>query len=362
MILKLQVNMRSYCKYFLIFLFVKLSFSISVISNPSQVDFKNLRDTKKSFLFKDYFLVLTSQRSLANSIWSKMSYHEGKSLYQYKLEKTKLKTEVHPNFARLINIPDNEFRCQLQKNNAQLFYVMGNHNDIFQELNSEVTNLVCIIQGNAGLKVDGQDVDTNDCTYILPSNVEAKTHGDDHEVIESLVISWKYKEDCKVLGDRNNLYEVLHLEHPHQFLMIHAGDKYLTPNENLNINKFIEKLKDDHDIVTVQLPKWDDECEAAAVDLFRLLDSNEDDIINSLDLELYLNPNKVQRLGKMIANKWNEFNEISFDMKVRIAGPADWSMPLEAVEGLIQQSTSRDYELWLQQQINQTDKVQKDEL
>ena len=341
---------------------MKLSFSISVISNPSQVDFKNLRDTKESFLFKDYFLVLTSQRSLANSIWSKISYHEGKSLYQYKQEKTKLKTEVHPNLARLINIPDNEFRCQLQKNNAQLFYVIGNHNDIFQELNGEVTNLVCIIQGDAGLKVDGQDLKSNDCIYRLPSNVGAKTQGDQNAVMESLVISWKHKENCKVLGDRSNLYEVLHLEPPHQFLMIHAGDKYLAPNENLNKNQFIDKLKDDHDIVTVQLPKWDDECEAAAIDLFRLLDSNEDDIINSLDLELYLNPNKVQRLGKMIANKWKEFNEISFDMKVRIAGPADWSMPLEAIEGLIQQSTSRDYELWLQRQSNQTDRVQKDEL
>ena len=341
---------------------MKLSFSISVISNPSQVDFKNLRDTKESFLFKDYFLVLTSQRSLANSIWSKISYHEGKSLYQYKQEKTKLKTEVHPNLARLINIPDNEFRCQLQKNNAQLFYVIGNHNDIFQELNGEVTNLVCIIQGDAGLKVDGQDLKSNDCIYRLPSNVGAKTQGDQNAVMESLVISWKHKENCKVLGDRSNLYEVLHLEPPHQFLMIHAGDKYLAPNENLNIDQFIDKLKDDHDIVTVQLPKWDDECEAAAIDLFRLLDSNEDDTINSLDLELYLNPNKVQRLGKMIANKWKEFNEISFDMKVRIAGPADWSMPLEAIEGLIQQSTSKDYELWLQRQSNQTDRAQKDEL
>ena len=56
--------------------------TIHVHKNPKQIDFKNLND--KVTLFKNYLSILTKHQSLTDSIWAKISYHEGKSIDQFR--------------------------------------------------------------------------------------------------------------------------------------------------------------------------------------------------------------------------------------------------------------------------------------
>ena len=155
------------------------------------------------------------------------------------------------------------------------------------------------------------------------------------------------------------------MKEPHQFLMIHAGDKYLSSSENLNQEKFIELLKTDQNFVS-SMPEWDDECQNVAKELFALLDTNEDRVLNQQDLEFYVKPEeKIPRLGQMIANKNKEFNEIGFDMKIRKAGAIDFTLPQENIESIIQGATSQDYEkIWKNQNENasESENKVKDEL
>ena len=170
------------------------------------------------------------------------------------------------------------------------------------------------------------------------------------------------------MGEKTNLYEILNLNEPHQFHMIHAGDKYLSSSEkSLNQAKFIELLKTDLNFVS-SMPEWDNECQDVAKELFTLLDTNEDGVLNQDDLEFYVKPEeKIPRLSQTIANKNKEFNEIGFDMKIRKAGAIDFTLPQENIESIIQAATSQDYEhFWKNQKeeenTKETENQVKDEL
>ena len=59
--------------------------------------------------------------------------------WPFREERRDLRTIAHPNLVRLINIEDNEFRCQFQKNNAQVYHAIGPLKNIIQEGNIDST-------------------------------------------------------------------------------------------------------------------------------------------------------------------------------------------------------------------------------
>ena len=127
--------------------------------------------------------------------------------------------------------------------------------------------MMCIILGKT--KHDETILETNDCLYMTPKSLQMTDF--DNDKLELLIFSWKFKENCRPLGDKTILYELLSLKLPHQYLMIHAGDKYLSPDENLNQLQFIEKIRKDHNFGTQLLPEWDTDSETTAIELFELL-------------------------------------------------------------------------------------------
>ena len=125
-----------------------------------------------------------------------------------------------------------------------------------------------------------------------------------------------------------------------------------------NSNEFIEKMKTDNVMVNPTLPEWDQECTDIAEEIFGVLDSNNDGILNKDDLKQYM----TKKNSKMIANKVKDLDEVSFDMKIRVAGPIDFTLPSEDVESMIMALTRRDLGLWQQKQSDEKDTKLKDEL
>ena len=57
-----------------------------------------------------------------------------------------------------------------------------------------------------------------------------------------------------------------------------------------------------------------------------------------------------------------DLDETAFDMKIRVAGPIDFTLPSEDVESMIMALTRRDLGIWQQKQANDENVNQKDEL
>ncbi len=138
------------------------------------------------------------------------------------------------------------------------------------------------------------------------------------------------------------LYDVLKLEEKHQFYFVYAGDKYLS--SSFDQGSFVQELKGDKILVNPSLPEWDDECEQMSHELFEILDTNQDNLLDSQDLKKYLA--NAARLAILTENKAKDFNEIAFDMKLRKAGYLDFTLPKEEVEAMIVGLTQRDLETW----------------
>ena len=125
-----------------------------------------------------------------------------------------------------------------------------------------------------------------------------------------------------------------------------------------NLDEFIEELKLDPTMINPTLPEWDSECSDIAGELFDILDTNDDKVLNQKDL----NPLLTKRNSKLIANKVKDLDETAFDMKIRVAGPIDFTLPSEDVESMIMALTRRDLGIWQQKQDNDENVNQKDEL
>ena len=120
---------------------------------------------------------------------------------------------------------------------------------------------------------------------------------------------------------------------------------------------FVEKLKTDQVMVNPTLPEWDSECSSIAEELFDILDTNNDKTLDQLDLGKFIE----KRKSKLIANKVKDLDEIAFDMKIRVAGAIDFTLPREDVESMIMALTRRDLGLW-QQMEDEKNVSTKDEL
>ena len=125
-----------------------------------------------------------------------------------------------------------------------------------------------------------------------------------------------------------------------------------------NLDEFIEELKMDPTMTNPTLPEWDSECSDIAGELFDILDTNDDKVLNQKDL----NPLLTKRNSKLIANKVKDLDETAFDMKIRVAGPIDFTLPSEDVESMIMALTRRDLGLWQQKQDKDENINQKEEL
>ena len=125
-----------------------------------------------------------------------------------------------------------------------------------------------------------------------------------------------------------------------------------------NLVEFIEELKMDPTMINPTLPEWDSECSDIAGELFDILDKNDDKVLSQKDLI----PLLTKRNSKLIANKVKDLDETAFDMKIRVAGPIDFTLPSEDVESMIMALTRRDLGLWQQKQDNDENMNQKDEL
>ena len=66
-----------------------------------------------------------------------------------------------------------------------------------------------------------------------------------------------------------------------------------------NLDEFIEELKKDPTMINPTLPEWDSECSDIAGELFEILDTNDDNVLNQKDS----NPLLTKRNSKLIANK-----------------------------------------------------------
>ena len=126
-----------------------------------------------------------------------------------------------------------------------------------------------------------------------------------------------------------------------------------------NLDEFIEELKLDPTMINPTLPEWDSECSDIAGELFDILDTNDDKVLNQKDLNPIL---LTKRNSKLIANKVKDLDETAFDMKIRVAGPIDFTLPSEDVESMIMALTRRDLGIWQQKQDNDENINQKDEL
>ena len=136
------------------------------------------------------------------------------------------------------------------------------------------------------------------------------------------------------------------------------GDLKLLTLIGYNLDEFIEELKIDPTMTNPTLPEWDSECSDIAGELFDILDTNDDKVLNQKDL----NPILTKRNSKLIANKVKDLDETAFDMKIRVAGPIDFTLPSEDVESMIMALTRRDLGIWQQKQDKDENINQKDEL
>ena len=158
--------------------------SVKIIQKPAQqVDFKNtdMLNQEKIFLFKNYLLtmMMASESSLTNSIWSKMSYYHGKSIEEFRNEELDFSVSgAHPNLMRFVKINDRNLRCHFQNNNITIVHAMKHFKNIFKwETDDEKTTFLCVINAKKKIKLDEENdnmiLETNDCLFISPKLMAA---------------------------------------------------------------------------------------------------------------------------------------------------------------------------------------------
>ena len=158
--------------------------SVKIIQKPAQqVDFKNMDmlNQEKIFLFKNYLLtmMMASESSLTNSIWSKMSYYHGKSIEEFRNEELDFSVSgAHPNLMRFVKINDRNLRCHFQNNNITIVHAMKHFKNIFKwETDDEKTTFLCVINAKKKIKLDEENdnmiLETNDCLFISPKLMAA---------------------------------------------------------------------------------------------------------------------------------------------------------------------------------------------
>ena len=171
----------------IIFLCFNLEISVSsvkIIQKPAeQVDFKNtdMLNQEKIFLFKNYLstMMMASESSLTNSIWSKMSYYHGKSIEEFRNEELDFSVSgAHPNLMRFVKINDRNLRCHFQNNNITIVHAMKHFKNILKrETDDEKTTFLCVINAKKKIKLDEENdnmiLETNDCLFIPPKLMAA---------------------------------------------------------------------------------------------------------------------------------------------------------------------------------------------
>ena len=171
----------------IIFLCFNLEISVSsvkIIQKPvEQVDFKNtdMLNQEKIFLFKNYLstMMMASESSLTNSIWSKMSYYHGKSIEEFRNEELDFSVSgAHPNLIRFVKVNDRNLRCHFQNNNITIVHAMKHFKNILKrETDDEKTTFICVINAKKKIKLDEENdnmiLETNDCLFIPPKLMAA---------------------------------------------------------------------------------------------------------------------------------------------------------------------------------------------
>ena len=171
----------------IIFLCFNLEISVSsvkIIQKPAeQVDFKNtdMLNQEKIFVFKNYLstMMMASESSLTNSIWSKMSYYHGKSIEEFRNEELDFSVSgAHPNLMRSVKINDRNLRCHFQNNNITIVHAMKHFKNILKrETDDEKTTFLCVINAKKKIKLDEENdnmiLETNDCLFIPPKLMAA---------------------------------------------------------------------------------------------------------------------------------------------------------------------------------------------
>ena len=172
----------------IIFLCFNLEISVSsvkIIQKPAeQVDFKNtdMLNQEKIFLFKNYLstMMMASESSLTNSIWSKMSYYHGKSIEEFRNEELDFSVSgAHPNLMRFVKINDRNLRCHFQNNNITIVHAMKHFKNILKRgiTDVEKTTFLCVINAKEKIKLDEENdnmiLETNDCLFIPPKLMAA---------------------------------------------------------------------------------------------------------------------------------------------------------------------------------------------
>ena len=158
--------------------------SVKIIQKPvQQVDFKNtdMLNQEKIFLFKNYLstMMMASESSLTNSIWSKMSYYHGKSIEEFRNEELDFSVSgAHPNLMRFVKINDRNLRCHFQNNNITIVHAMKHFKNILKrETDDEKTTFLCVINAKKKIKLDEENdnmiLETNDCLFIPPKLMAA---------------------------------------------------------------------------------------------------------------------------------------------------------------------------------------------
>ena len=159
--------------------------SVKIIQKPAeQVDFKNtdMLNQEKIFLFKNYLstMMMASESSLTNSIWSKMSYYHGKSIEEFRNEELDFSVSgAHPNLMRFVKINDRNLRCHFQNNNITIVHAMKHFKNILKsrETDDEKTTFLCVINAKKKIELDEENdnmiLETNDCLFIPPKLMAA---------------------------------------------------------------------------------------------------------------------------------------------------------------------------------------------
>ena len=166
--------------------------SVKIIQKPAQqVDFKNMdmQNQEKVFLFKNYLstMIMASESSLTNSIWSKMSYYHGKSIEEFRNEELDFSVSgAHPNLMRFVKINDRNLRCHFQNNNITIVHAMKHFKNILKrETDEEKTTFLCVINAKEKIKLDEENdnmiLETNDCLFIPPKLMAAMSEKNSNE-------------------------------------------------------------------------------------------------------------------------------------------------------------------------------------
>ena len=166
--------------------------SVKIIQKPAQqVDFKNMdmQNQEKVFLFKNYLstMIMASESSLTNSIWSKMSYYHGKSIEEFRNEEFDFSVSgAHPNLIRFVKINDRNLRCHFQNNNITIVHAMKHFKNILKrETDEEKTTFLCVINAKEKIKLDEENdnmiLETNDCLFIPPKLMAAMSEKNSNE-------------------------------------------------------------------------------------------------------------------------------------------------------------------------------------